>query len=356
MYGLSVQSKSYAQGTGRQSIEYQSLEVQATKLQPSYLRSSDLHASDLRASDIQATDLLATVSQPIRYSEPTNLGQKVADYYDIATPGYEDWSSNINMHFGVYEKGLSPFNREAMLENTNRKVLELLALENAGSHILDMGCGVGATARYALKHGYSNKVCGITLCQTQVAQAIDRAAQEGLQQHASFACMDFHNTSFPDADYDGVYAIESACHSNEPDKKSLLKEAFRLLKPGKRIVLCDGFIRNSDHLNPLTEWANKKVCKNWALGCFGDIDKVEASLNEIGYEDIHIENISLKVLPSACFIPWVSFKYLFKLIRTKETDLRYWRHLFAPLWGLGLALDIRHFGYYLVSAKKPRDR
>ena len=105
-------------------------------------------------------------------------------------------------------------------------------------------------------------------------------------------------------------------------------------------------------MNVFSRWANRKTCENWALGCFGDIDKVRDCLEELGFVNIQIENVSARILSSALFVPWVSFKYFCKLLMRLETDARYWRHLFAPLWALLLALNLKHFGYFLVSAEK----
>jgi sterol 24-C-methyltransferase len=36
---------------------------------------------------------------------------------------------------------------------------------------------------------------------------------------------------FPDASFDGVYAIEATCHA--PDRTKVFAEIFRVLKPGQ---------------------------------------------------------------------------------------------------------------------------
>ena len=46
----------------------------------------------------------------------------------------------------------------------------------------------------------------------------------------------------PSASYDGVYALESSCHAHGADKGALLAEAYRLLRPGGRLVVADGFL------------------------------------------------------------------------------------------------------------------
>ena len=67
-------------------------------------------------------------------------------YYREAGPDYAAWSRGFNMHFGYYRAGMNPLNREAMLEQMNREVLVRLHLDGiAAPHLLDLGCGLGAT-------------------------------------------------------------------------------------------------------------------------------------------------------------------------------------------------------------------
>ncbi len=290
----------------------------------------------------------AEQSAPI--ATPNLVEENIIDYYREATFGYHDWSRNINMHFGIYDWGVNPFNLEAMLENTNRRVLQLLQLQGNQNQLLDMGCGVGATARFCARQASVKKVTGITLVDTQVAEA--QALGVSLGDKLDFVQANYHGTDFEDESFDGIYAIESACHSAELDKRSLLKEARRLLKPGSRLVICDGFIRSRKPFNPLLKLCYRKTCEHWSLGNFAEINSLVAAMEELGYRDIQVQNVSLRVAPSALYIPWVSFKFFIKLLLTRDKCRQHWNHLLAPLWAFPVALHLHRFGYYLVSATK----
>ncbi len=43
----------------------------------------------------------------------------------------------------------------------------------------------------------------------------------------------------------GAYAIESSCHAPGADKDAFIREASRLLGPGARLVVADGFLKNA---------------------------------------------------------------------------------------------------------------
>src|SRR5437016_13547767 len=69
-------------------------------------------------------------------------------YYREAGPDYAAWSREFNMHFGYYRAGLNPLRRETMLEQMNAEVLARLKLDGITEpHLLDLGCGLGATLR-----------------------------------------------------------------------------------------------------------------------------------------------------------------------------------------------------------------
>lgn len=278
--------------------------------------------------------------------------ERIINYYTSATAGYEDWSSQFNMHFGCYDWGMNPLNLEAMLQNTNRRVLKALDLKATDNHLLDMGCGLGATARYFLNQDSVQQVTAITLCGNQVKEAQAIAYDLPLSKDLVFEQADYQDTHYADASFEGVYAIESACHSEETDKRSMIKEAHRLLKPGAKLVICDALLKQPEKMNAWSKLCYKKTCEHWALGQLGHIDQLTLALEEEGFTAIHVEDISWRVIPSATFVPWVCLRYLAKLVLTADKNPQHWAHLYAPLWGFALGLNLRHFGYYVVSARK----
>ncbi len=71
------------------------------------------------------------------------------------------------------------------------------------TQVLDVGCGVGATACY-LAQTYGCRVTGVDLRESMVEQAIERAQREGVDDQVAFAVADVRSLPFADARFDVV--------------------------------------------------------------------------------------------------------------------------------------------------------
>ena len=167
-------------------------------------------------------------------------------YYSEAGPDYAAWSREFNMHFGYYRAGASPLNREAMLEQMNAEVLARLELDGiVEPRLLDLGCGLGATLRSVARRLPHSKLLGVTRVPWQVEQACALNGSAGYRDRICVVEADYEDTPLPSSSFDGVYALESSCYAQSSDKRRLLEEAHRLLRPGGRLVVVDGFLNGS---------------------------------------------------------------------------------------------------------------
>jgi SAM-dependent methyltransferase len=104
------------------------------------------------------------------------------------------------------------------------------------AHVLDLGCGLGGTAR-ALAWWYGCHVHGIDLSQDRIADARHLTELVGLTRLATFECADVMTASLPEDRFDVLWG--QAAWSHLPDKAALLRKWTAVLEPGGRVALED---------------------------------------------------------------------------------------------------------------------
>jgi SAM-dependent methyltransferase len=234
-------------------------------------------------------------------------------YYEGAGLDFEHWSPAFNMHFGYYRRGLNPFRREPMLNEMNRQVLDRLRLEapraSASQNrdddlILDLGCGVGATVRYAARRFPHASVLGLTVVPWQIKYGEELNRRAGLDGRAKLMLADYTESGLPSATAAGAYAIESSCHAEGRDKTALIQEAARLLRRGARLVVADGFIKNPQiPLGRAFSRLHEEICRSFVLPEMAVINDFIDALTRHGFADVTVEDISWRVAPSALHAP-----------------------------------------------------
>jgi MPBQ/MSBQ methyltransferase len=271
--------------------------------------------------------------------------ESLVRYYSEAGPDYAAWSPNFNMHFGYWAWGVNPLNREAMLEQANAEVAGRLNLDEKPRRIVDLGCGLGATARFLNRHYPQVRVTGVTIVPWQVDEArrLSSAAIEFLEE-------DYTATSFASATFDGAYALESSCHAPGADKAALIREAYRILKPGARLVVVDGFRKLDTPMCGLVRRAYETICRCWVMEA-AHLASFLRCLEESGFDDIQVEDASWRAAPSVAHVPWVSLRFLLREARRGLTEPRK-NNLLAPIIMTLLGMTRRRFGYYYISARK----
>lgn len=255
-------------------------------------------------------------------SKTKNDQQDIIKYYDQTEFDYKiAWYEKENpaLHFGFYDKKEADNHYEA-LSHTNKILADKAAIVD-GHKVLDAGCGLGGSSIW-LAQRYDVEVTGISLPERQIAACQQRADSLSLKGSAKFVQADYCNTPFTDGSFDVVWACESVCHA--PQKKEFYQEAYRLLKPGGRIVLAE-YLRTQRPLDPKDEILLKnKWLNNWAID---DIDTEEEhfeNLKSSGFQEIKIENfndrvgVSLRNLHEKCQRSY-PLEWILKILRIRSS-------------------------------------
>jgi len=256
-------------------------------------------------------------------------------YYSEAGPDYAAWSPEFNMHFGYYCGGANPFDREAMLEQMNAEVLMRLQLDAVTEpQLLDLGCGLGATLRSFARRLPSANLLGVTRVPWQVEQARTLNAAASCGERVEVIEGDYEDiTLLRPSSFDGVYALESSCHAHGTDKGQLLEQAHRLLKPGGRIVVADGFLKDGHFTSRLQQRIYRKLCECWVIEELAHLDSFTARLEQLGFTNITVEHLQFRVAPSVLHIPWVTLKFLLTdvVFGQREMTRARWNNVLAPV-------------------------
>ena len=287
---------------------------------------------------------------PIAAALPDDSFQR---YYEEAGPDYAAWSASFNMHFGFFRRGMNPFNRESMLEQMNLQVLNRLRLATAKPRILDMGCGLGATLRSIARALPSAELHGVTIVPWQLEEACRLNASIPDAPNIKVTLADYEHTAFASQSFDAVYAIESSCYSAGADKARLIREAHRLLRPGGRFVVADGF-RGPGKLRGPQRSIYRKLCNCWVIDTFGEVGAIGVELDRAGFRDIVIERIQARVTPSVLHVPFVTLKFLLTdvLFGPRKMTRARWNNVLAPILLPFASYPIGPLAYYLISATR----
>ncbi|KQX84841.1 SAM-dependent methyltransferase [Variovorax sp. Root473] len=278
------------------------------------------------------------------------------DYFTEVADDYRAWSPSYNMHFGFWRLGLNPLRREGMLIEMNRAVGRALRLDaaNAGPRcVLDLGCGAGATARTLVGDDLSLHAVTVTNVPVQNGIAARLDARAGVAERIAHVEADYTRTGLPPAQADGGWALESACYAEGTAKADFVREAARLLKPGARLVVVDGFLLRR-RPGRLAGWLHRLWADSWAVPTLAVREDFVAALGAHGFDDIEVKSLRWRVAPSALHIPVLATRFTLAELWKARGRLSPWRrkHIVASYCALALGMFWRDFDYAMVSATR----
>lgn len=160
----------------------------------------------------------------------------------------------------------------------------------AGTRVLDVACGTGNLAIPLARSGCV--VTGLDIASNLLAQARERAAEEGLE--ARFDEGDAEQMPYEDASFDAALTMFGAMFAPRPEL--VVSELARVLKPGGQLAMANWnpdsfsgamFQTSARHAPPPREvpppvlWGDPTVCRQRLSVCF---EKVETRLVQIDFD------------------------------------------------------------------------
>ncbi len=281
----------------------------------------------------------------------TNYHKKIVEYYKATENAYRDsWDldKSMSIHYGYWDKKVSNFSQS--LIRMNEVMLEAAEIKPADK-VLDAGCGVGGSSIF-LASTLGCHVTGITLSERQVQQARQNAEQRGVSSNVEFHAMNYLQTDFPEASFDVVWACESVCYADDKDK--FLKEALRVLKPGGRLIVADGFVSKFAYND---RYIIQKWLSGWQVNYLESPMRFRNFMELDGYNEVNYTNISKYVGHSSLrllkfyflatgWLIWKTISFSNKSTPIQRNNIK---ACWFQYWGLKQGL----WQYGLVSGIKP---
>ncbi|HEY2795615.1 MAG TPA: methyltransferase domain-containing protein [Micromonosporaceae bacterium] len=174
-------------------------------------------------------------------------------------------------------------------EIMERRLMDLADLK-PGDRALDFGSGPGgATTNMAAMTGAT--FVGVSNTDTLSQRARGLAAERDLADRAVFLTigdLDYRTlAAWPDGTFDAVTFFESVCHL--PDKPAFFHAAFRLLKPGGRLIGLDwlqrayGEFQTEEQIQAIIG----PMCDHIRLAGLGTLDSYADMMRTAGFEVSH---------------------------------------------------------------------
>lgn len=221
--------------------------------------------------------------------------RKVIGYYNVTQRFYELlWHGKaLGLHYGLWTGNVSN-RKEAILKEN--EVLANYANIKAGSLVLDAGCGIGGSGIWLAKERNA-QVISLNLVNKQLTRGKELVGKKGLSQKVDFVEGDYQKLPFENDAFDVFWSLESIEHATDID--SLIREAFKVVKPGGKIVIAATFLGERKISD---EERRQMEVGQAAAGCFNDFrtaDAVSKVLKQIGFMCVKNLDVTEWVMKSA---------------------------------------------------------
>jgi ubiquinone/menaquinone biosynthesis C-methylase UbiE len=231
--------------------------------------------------------------------KPGSQEYYVEKFYSLGVTGNHNYNGGY-LNFG-YWKDTTDYVTAS--QNLISKVVEKCGVTK-DSYLLDVAPGMGSEPIYIHKK-YGCKIDTIDICNTHVdiaREKLSKVIEENSVDKSAIAI--YYDTAlaapFSDNTYTNIICVEGC--PNMKYRLDFLKEAHRLLKSGGNLCISDILSKHKPKTY-IEEFITRLTAMSWVVpyeNCYTK-DELVKYLEEIGYTDISVEEITDYVIPGYYF-------------------------------------------------------
>ena len=247
---------------------------------------------------------------------------------------------SLAMHMGYFITGEE--NNDQAKQKMNDFLADQINIKNQEElTVVDVGCGVGGSLKFLSERYPQHNYVGVNISASQIAMV--RAYLKDTT--VKLLTEDYASTSLENASVDVIYGIESICHAKS--KEDFCKEAFRVLRPGGKLVIID-YLQNDSLKDEQTLLHLQKFRDGWSVDNY--MVGPESLLNNVGFDEVSKKSLLDNVRPG--------IEKSFVGANTKMTQLNgslnpvVKKHLNACI-SLKRLVDLGEIDYCIITAQKP---
>ena len=205
------------------------------------------------------------------------------DYYDSdeAVGFYSQVWGGEDIHVGLYHN--TDDIREASQQTVYRMAEKVAPL--AGKRVLDLGSGYGGAARVLVSE-YQARVTCLNVARVENERNRKLTAEAGLSDAIEVIDASFDDIPLSDAQFDVAWSQDAILHA--PDRRAVLDEVARVLKPGALFVFTDPM--QADDLQDRE--AMQPIYDRIHLPDLASIGFYREELEQRGFETVQIDEMT----------------------------------------------------------------
>ena len=216
-----------------------------------------------------------------RFSE-----QETESYYDAEDAIYRTvWDEDGSVHWGYFDD-MTGTDFLKGCANLDRIMVDRGRIDGA-ANVLDLGCGNGTTAIWLAQYS-GCQATGIDLSGVRIdnAKAARERQETGLRDRLAFEKASATELPFAEGQFSHVWSQAVIYHV--PDKRSVLKEVYRVLQPGG-ILVFDDLVKPKQEVSPD---AQQYVYDRLLYDTEFSFESYQDALKSQGFEVLEAQDIS----------------------------------------------------------------